>query len=301
MRVIAGDMARAPPEGPAGRRAPARPPTACARRCSRSWATASHGRARARPVRRLGRARPRGALARRRGGHLRRRRAAPRSRRSRPTSRRSARDAEVRRSRRPALPRRAHRAAAPNTISSSSTRRTGWRSASRAPLSEALPAVLAPGAVAVAESDRRAPLDARPAPPRRTPLRRHPHPHPWPPIPASPSAPAPTTRSRNGHVDVITRAAAMFDELIVAVVNASVRKSKSLFTAEERIGFIEHATAHLRQRPRGAVRQARRRLRARAGGQGDRQGTARDLGLRVRAGDEPAQPLSWPPTSSPST
>ena len=49
----------------------------------------------------------------------------------------------------------------------------------------------------------------------------------------------------NGHVDVITRAAAMFDELIVAVVNASVRKSKSLFTAEERIGFIEDATAHL--------------------------------------------------------
>ena len=33
-----------------------------------------------------------------------------------------------------------------------------------------------------------------------------------------------------GHVDVITRAAAMFDELIVAVVNASVRKSKTLFT-----------------------------------------------------------------------
>ena len=49
----------------------------------------------------------------------------------------------------------------------------------------------------------------------------------------------------NGHVDVITRASLMFDELIVAVVNASVRKSKSLFTAEERIGFIEGATAHL--------------------------------------------------------
>ena len=34
----------------------------------------------------------------------------------------------------------------------------------------------------------------------------------------------------NGHVDVITRAAAMFDELIVAVVNASVRKTKPLFS-----------------------------------------------------------------------
>jgi pantetheine-phosphate adenylyltransferase len=29
----------------------------------------------------------------------------------------------------------------------------------------------------------------------------------------------------NGHVDVITRASQMFDELIVAVVNASVRKT----------------------------------------------------------------------------
>ena len=42
----------------------------------------------------------------------------------------------------------------------------------------------------------------------------------------------------NGHVDVITRASYMFDELIVAVVNASMRKSKSLFTADERIDFI---------------------------------------------------------------
>ncbi len=49
----------------------------------------------------------------------------------------------------------------------------------------------------------------------------------------------------HGHVDVITRASVMFDELIVAVVNASVRKSQSLFTAEERIQFIQEATAHL--------------------------------------------------------
>jgi pantetheine-phosphate adenylyltransferase len=49
----------------------------------------------------------------------------------------------------------------------------------------------------------------------------------------------------HGHVDVITRASMMFDELIVAVVNASVRKNKSLFSAEERIGFIEAATGHL--------------------------------------------------------
>jgi pantetheine-phosphate adenylyltransferase len=49
----------------------------------------------------------------------------------------------------------------------------------------------------------------------------------------------------HGHVDVITRAAEMFDELIVAVVNASMRKSQALFSAEDRIDFIERATAHL--------------------------------------------------------
>jgi pantetheine-phosphate adenylyltransferase len=49
----------------------------------------------------------------------------------------------------------------------------------------------------------------------------------------------------NGHLDVIARSAGMFDEVVVAVVNVSVRKDKSLFQAEERVGFIERATAHL--------------------------------------------------------
>jgi pantetheine-phosphate adenylyltransferase len=49
----------------------------------------------------------------------------------------------------------------------------------------------------------------------------------------------------NGHIDILSRASGIFDEVIVAVVNASVRKSTSLFSAEERIGFIAHATAHL--------------------------------------------------------
>src|SRR5215218_8484474 len=49
----------------------------------------------------------------------------------------------------------------------------------------------------------------------------------------------------NGHVDVISRASVMFDELIVAVVNASVRKSKSVFEVAERVAFIENATRHL--------------------------------------------------------
>src|SRR5215210_1248755 len=49
----------------------------------------------------------------------------------------------------------------------------------------------------------------------------------------------------NGHIDVISRASVMYDELIVAVVNASVRKSKGLFSAEQRVAFIENATSHL--------------------------------------------------------
>ena len=48
-----------------------------------------------------------------------------------------------------------------------------------------------------------------------------------------------------GHLDVISRASVMFDELIVAVVNASVRKTKPMFTGEERGRFIENATSHL--------------------------------------------------------
>ncbi len=48
-----------------------------------------------------------------------------------------------------------------------------------------------------------------------------------------------------GHLDVISRAAKVFDELIVAVVNASVRKSKALFSAEERVSMIEESTAGL--------------------------------------------------------
>jgi pantetheine-phosphate adenylyltransferase len=49
----------------------------------------------------------------------------------------------------------------------------------------------------------------------------------------------------NGHLDVITRAARVFDKVVVGVVNNPVRKEKTLFTAEERKAFIEQATAEL--------------------------------------------------------
>jgi pantetheine-phosphate adenylyltransferase len=47
----------------------------------------------------------------------------------------------------------------------------------------------------------------------------------------------------NGHLDVITRAANVFDRLVVGVVNAQVRKSPPLFDAEERKAFLEEALA----------------------------------------------------------
>jgi pantetheine-phosphate adenylyltransferase len=48
-----------------------------------------------------------------------------------------------------------------------------------------------------------------------------------------------------GHLDVISRAAAMFDKVIVAVVNLPVRKGETLFGAEERVAFVENATREL--------------------------------------------------------
>lgn len=49
----------------------------------------------------------------------------------------------------------------------------------------------------------------------------------------------------NGHLDVIRRAANLYDEVVVAVVNRSVRKSSALFGIEERVGFIERALTDL--------------------------------------------------------
>jgi pantetheine-phosphate adenylyltransferase len=49
----------------------------------------------------------------------------------------------------------------------------------------------------------------------------------------------------NGHLDVITRASVLYDRVVVAVVNLSVRKNGPLFSIDERMGFIAGATDHL--------------------------------------------------------
>jgi pantetheine-phosphate adenylyltransferase len=48
-----------------------------------------------------------------------------------------------------------------------------------------------------------------------------------------------------GHLDVIGRASVMYDSVIVGVVDLPWRKGKTLFTAEERVAFLEKATSDL--------------------------------------------------------
>ncbi len=47
----------------------------------------------------------------------------------------------------------------------------------------------------------------------------------------------------NGHLDIITRAANMFDNIIIAV--AASPSKNTLFSLEERVKLVEESTAHL--------------------------------------------------------
>ena len=49
----------------------------------------------------------------------------------------------------------------------------------------------------------------------------------------------------NGHLDVITRTSAMYDHVVVAVVNLPWRKGSTVFSTEERVGFLKGATQDL--------------------------------------------------------
>ena len=49
----------------------------------------------------------------------------------------------------------------------------------------------------------------------------------------------------NGHLDIIGRAARIFDKVVVGVADAPLRKEKTLFTGEERCRFIRDATAEI--------------------------------------------------------
>jgi pantetheine-phosphate adenylyltransferase len=47
----------------------------------------------------------------------------------------------------------------------------------------------------------------------------------------------------NGHLDIISRAARVFDRVVVGVVSQPVRKQTTLFSGEERKSFLEAAIA----------------------------------------------------------
>ena len=49
----------------------------------------------------------------------------------------------------------------------------------------------------------------------------------------------------NGHLDIIGRTSRIFDRVIVGVVGQGIRKSKTMFTAEERRDFLLEATSEL--------------------------------------------------------
>jgi pantetheine-phosphate adenylyltransferase len=49
----------------------------------------------------------------------------------------------------------------------------------------------------------------------------------------------------NGHLDVIARASAMYDHVVVSVVNLPWRKGGTVFSTEERISFLQRATSNL--------------------------------------------------------
>ena len=117
-------------------------------------------------------------------------------------------------------------------------------------LDRLLPQLLAPEARVITEIVRA--RAARAGDPRRgrAPLRRHAGAHPRSSRLMSPNgrlAVCPGTYDpvTNGHLDIISRTANVFERVMVGVVGNAPRKSEHLFTAEERRDFIRDATAHL--------------------------------------------------------
>ena len=267
MRVIAGTSRRQAPEGAARARPRGRPPTASGRRCSRCSATSraracsTCSRAPARSAsRRSRRGAARAVFVERDAGAVRalRGQSAARSGSARP-------QAEVRRA--DALGGAAERTrrAKRHTISSSSTLPTARRTTGGPSCRRSCRRCSRPRRASSSRATGARRWSSRLEVERRTALRRH----------FDHNPPAPMTRSEksiavcpgsydpvtNGHLDVIRRAANLYDEVVVAVVNRSVRKNAALFGIEERLGFIERAIADLERRARGAVLDARRGVR----------------------------------------
>jgi pantetheine-phosphate adenylyltransferase len=96
----------------------------------------------------------------------------------------------------------------------------------------------------------------------------------------------------NGHLDIITRAAGIFDRVVVGVVRDPQHK-KALFSVEERVSSCamrSRTTTTSRSRSSRSSSSSSRAL----GREDDGQGPARDLGLRVGVPDEPPEPQPRP-------
>ena len=292
VRVVAGRAARAgawPRRRGAG--ASGRPPTGCARRSSRSSATSRGAR-----VLDLfcgtGALGDRGALARRGGGDAGRHR-------HRRSPRRNVEEL--------GLGERARvvRADALRFPAAAQRRRFDLSSATRridSPPALGRTRLAHPGhgsrraARVIVESAARTPARARPAAARRAPLRRHPRSGSTTarrdePTDASRSARAATTRSPTATSTSSAGRRASSTGSSSASSTSRCASRRRCSRAEERKAFLERARRPSLDNVEVEVfSNLARRVRPRARRDGDRQGPAGDLGLRVRVRDEPAQP-----------
>ena len=92
-----------------------------------------------------------------------------------------------------------------------------------------------------------------------------------------------------GHLDVIRRAAEIFDRVVVGVVSEPHHK-QPMFSIDERVDFLTRGARRARERRGRRLLRARGRLRAPLGREDDGEGPPRDLGLRVGVPDEPPEP-----------
>ena len=93
----------------------------------------------------------------------------------------------------------------------------------------------------------------------------------------------------NGHVDIIRRAAQIFDRVVVGVVRDPQHKSL-MFTVEERVRSSTDALAGLTNVEVEVFSELVVDFARQLGGGDDDQGTAGDLRLRVGVPDAPPEP-----------
>ncbi len=92
----------------------------------------------------------------------------------------------------------------------------------------------------------------------------------------------------NGHIDLIQRSAALFDEVIVAILNNTDKTP--LFSIEERVEMLAGVVRDIDNVEHNDLRRSARRLRAADRCVRHRSGYPRRFRLRIRAADGPDEP-----------